>query len=118
MHTEDRAVSATGYTTAFQPVEPTPDAVHALQGWTLLEFGTAWCGVCRGTQPALQAAMGEHAAPLRHIKIADGKGYRLGRAFGVKLWPTFVLLHDGVEVARSVRPAGAAAITSLLNRAS
>jgi thioredoxin 1 len=107
-------VGSDGYTATFQAIEPTADAVRALPGWTLLEFGTAWCGVCRGTQPALQAALGEHAGPLRHVKIADGKGHRLGRAFGVKLWPTLVLLRDGAEVGRSVRPAGAAAIASLL----
>jgi len=28
----------------------------------------------------------------------------LGRAFRVKLWPTLVLLRDGQELARVVRP--------------
>lgn len=114
MQMEDHA---TGYTATFEPVEPTLDVVRALPGRTLLEFGTGWCGVCRGTQPALQAAIGEHEGPLRHIKVADGKGHRLGRAFGVKLWPTLVLLRDGVEVARRVRPVGVAAIAELLNQA-
>jgi thioredoxin 1 len=41
---------------------------------------------------------------VRHIKIEDGKGKRLGRSFGVKLWPTFVVIHDGSEVGRVVRP--------------
>jgi thioredoxin 1 len=41
---------------------------------------------------------------VRHISVEDGKGKRLGRTFGVKLWPTLVLLRDGREVARIVRP--------------
>jgi thioredoxin 1 len=31
----------------------------------------------------------------------------LGRSYRVKLWPTLVLLRDGQEVGRLVRPAGA-----------
>ncbi|WP_256659840.1 thioredoxin family protein, partial [Pseudomonas sp. LS-2] len=34
----------------------------------------------------------------------DGSGRRLGRSFGVKLWPTLVFMRDGQEVARLVRP--------------
>lgn len=113
MHAEDRS-AAGAYSATYPLTEPTIDAVKALPGWTLLEFGAAWCGVCRGTQPALQAAIAEHAGPLRHLKIADGKGHRLGRAFGVKLWPTLVLLLDGSEIARQVRPAGVAEIRTLL----
>ncbi|SET28005.1 thioredoxin 1 [Nitrosospira multiformis] len=41
---------------------------------------------------------------MRHIRIEDGKGRRLGRSFGVKLWPTLIFLKDGKEMARLVRP--------------
>lgn len=44
------------------------------------------------------------------MKIEDGRGRPLGRAFGIKLWPTLVFLRDGVEVARVVRPLDAAQI--------
>jgi thioredoxin 1 len=37
---------------------------------------------------------------VRHVKVEDGSGRRLGRSFGVKLWPTLVFLRDGREVAR------------------
>lgn len=33
-----------------------------------------------------------------------GKGRPLGRSFAVKLWPTVILLRDGQEIARAVRP--------------
>ena len=41
---------------------------------------------------------------VTHLKIEDGRGRPLGRSFGVKLWPTLVLLRDGQERARVVRP--------------
>jgi len=50
---------------------------------------------------------------VRHLNIADARG-RLGRSFGVKLWPTLVLLADGKEAARLVRPLGAGAIERAL----
>jgi thioredoxin 1 len=77
--------------------------VDALPGLVLLEFGTDWCGHCQGAQPRIREALAS-APPLQHLKIEDGPGRPLGRSFRVKLWPTLVLLRDGVEVARVVRP--------------
>jgi thioredoxin len=86
--------------------EPSRAQVDALAGPTLLEFGNAWCGYCRRAQPLIDAAFVGHEA-VRHIKIADASQRRLGRSFGVKLWPTLVFLKDGREVARVVRPTDA-----------
>ena len=94
--------------------EPAVEAVQALKGWVLLEFGTDWCPHCLGAQEDLRTAL----APLdgiQHLKIEDGPGRRLGRFFRVKLWPTLVLLKDGEEVARAVRPHGAAAVQAVLD---
>ena len=77
--------------------------VDALPGAALLEFGAAWCGVCRATAPLIASALAEHPG-VRHLKIEDGPGRPLGRSFGVKLWPTLVFLRDGRETARLVRP--------------
>jgi len=41
---------------------------------------------------------------VRLLKIEDGKGRKLGRSYGVTLWPTLIFLIDGVEVTRQVRP--------------
>jgi thioredoxin 1 len=41
---------------------------------------------------------------VRHIKVEDASGKRLGRSFDAKLWPTLIFLQDGREVARVVRP--------------
>ena len=83
--------------------EPTREEIDALPGATLLEFGTAWCGHCRAAQPLIANAFAAHPG-VRHVKVEDGSGRRLGRSFGVKLWPTLVFLRDGAERARAVRP--------------
>jgi thioredoxin 1 len=95
--------------------EPKRTEVDALAGPTLLEFGTPWCGWCRRAQPLISEALSAHPA-VRHIKIADASGRRLGRSFGVKLWPTLVFLSDGKETARLVRPDGASEIAEALAR--
>jgi len=69
----------------------------------VLEFGSPWCGYCRRAQPLIAEALADHAG-VRHIKIADASGKRLGRSFQVKLWPTLVFMRDGKEVAKLVRP--------------
>jgi thioredoxin 1 len=88
---------------SYAAAEPKRAEVDALAGPTLLEFGNAWCGHCRAAQPLIAAALGKHPR-IRHLKIADASGRRLGRSFRVKLWPTLIFLKDGKELARLVRP--------------
>lgn len=88
-------------------VEPSREQVDLLSGATVLEFGAGWCGICQATRPLFDEVFAEETERVRHIQIEDGKGKRLGRSFGVKLWPTYVFLRDGVEVARVVRPRSA-----------
>jgi thioredoxin 1 len=51
------------------------------------------------------------------MKIEDGPGRLLGRSFKVKLWPTVVVLKDGQEVARVVRPSGSRELAEALAQA-
>ena len=97
----------------YATVEPKRDEVEALEGPTLLEFGSPWCGWCRRAQPLIAEAIAKHPR-VRHIKIADASGKRLGRSFGVKLWPTLVFLKDGKEAAKLVRPEDADEIKQAL----
>ena len=98
-------------------VERAPDRaeVDAWTGPVLLDFGTNWCGWCRGAQPRIAQAMGAHPG-VRHVKVEDGSGRPLGRSFGVKLWPTLVFLRDGQEVTRLVRPGDVEAISRALEQ--
>ena len=89
--------------TDYAQTEPKREEVDALPGATLVEFGSPWCGWCRRAQPLIAQALAAHPH-VRHIKVADASGRRLGRSFGVKLWPTLVFLRDGKEVAQLVRP--------------
>lgn len=91
------------YTDHYLETEPSRSDVDAREGVQLLEFGAPWCPHCQRAQPAIEALASEHPL-LAHLKIEDGRGQPLGRSFKVKLWPTLVLLHDGQELARVVRP--------------
>ena len=95
--------------------EPARREVDALPGPTLLEFGSPWCGYCRRAQPLIAEAMAGHPR-VRHQKIADASGRRLGRSFRVKLWPTLVFLFDGKESSRLIRPADAGSIVQALDK--
>ena len=96
---------------------PDRSTVDTLPGATLLEFGTAWCGHCQRAQPLIEQALKDRA-DVAHIKVEDGPGQRLGRTFGVKLWPTLVFLKDGKEVARLVRPQGQQDVLDAVNTVS
>jgi thioredoxin 1 len=97
--------------------EPQRAAIDVLQGPAVIEFGTPWCGHCSAAQPLLAAAFAYYPL-IPHIKIEDGKRRRLGRSFGVKLWPTLVFLNNGKEIARLVRPMNSTLISEALAKIS
>ena len=88
---------------SYQPQAPDPSEVEAMAGLVLLDFGTDWCGHCIAAREPVAAWLGGHEG-MQHLRVEDGPGRRLGRAYRVKLWPTLVLLRDGREIARVVRP--------------
>jgi len=81
----------------------THEQIEGMPGAVLLEFGAEWCGYCQAAQPLIKGALANHPI-IRHLKIEDGKGKRLGRQFGVKLWPSLIFLKNGKEISRLVRP--------------
>lgn len=96
--------------------ELTRDEVDRMPGAVVLEFGASWCGICQGARPLIDQALAEQPE-LRRLWIEDGRGKVLGRTFGITLWPTLVVLRDGREVARVVRPRDLDAIRAALSAA-
>ena len=101
------------YTNTPTQPEPTAEAVQAMKGRVLLEFGTDCCPHGLGAQDAIRAVLTAHDA-TQHIKIEDGPGRKLGRHFKVKLWPTLVVLRHGEEIGRVTRPQSVQAIDEQL----
>ena len=94
--------------------QPARADIDATPGALVLDFGTNWCGFCRASWPHVEQALREFEPVVDHRMIEDGSGRKLGRSFGVKLWPTLIFLLDGVEVTRLVRPTDAASVAQAL----
>ncbi|MGI4843081.1 MAG: thioredoxin family protein [Janthinobacterium lividum] len=90
----------------YETAQPERSAVDAMPGTVVLDFGANWCGYCRAAEPLIDEALAGGRG-VRHLKVEDGPGRPLGRSFRIKLWPTVVVLKDGQEVARVVRPVSA-----------
>ena len=93
---------------------PERKTVDATPGALILEFGSNECGICKAALPLITEALKLSKVP--HVRVQDGRGKRLGRSFGIKLWPTLIMLRDGQEVARVVRPGNAEVITHALSQ--
>lgn len=98
-------------------MEPTRDEVNGWTGVTVLEFGASWCPICRAARHDIDQGLASRPG-LRHVMVEDGPGRSLGRSFRVKLWPTLVLMRDGEELGRVVRPVSEAEVTTLLSKGS
>ncbi|KZN14536.1 thioredoxin family protein [Marinomonas sp. TW1] len=91
-----------GYNKGYSEDAPDKEALEHQAGYTLVEFGAPWCAHCQTAMPVVECFMKAYPA-MPHVKVFDGKGKRLGRQFGVKLWPSLILLKDGHEIGRWVR---------------
>ena len=101
------------YTPTYTPETHSRAGLDASTGNLLLEFGSGTCSICQAAQPLIWQALAAYPE-MAHIKIEDGPGRPLGRSYRIKLWPTLVLLKNGLEVARVVRPTSAQAIADML----
>ena len=72
---------------------PPRDEIDRMTGPVLVEFGTAWCGYCQAAQKDIVPLLAKHP-DVRHVKVEDGPGRRLGRSFRVKLWPNLVFMNE------------------------
>ena len=55
--------------------EPTRQAIDALNGANLLEFGTPWCGHCQRAQPLLQSALSVQPEVAHERRPGRGAGH-------------------------------------------
>lgn len=99
--------------TPYASAQPLRADIDAMPGCVVLDFGANWCGYCRAAEPLVEQALAD-APGATHIRVEDGPGRALGRSFRIKLWPTLVMLRDGKEVARVVRPDSADAVRKAL----
>lgn len=91
------------FTPIYHEEVPTREEIDQTPGRQVVEFGANWCGHCQSLSPTVESLLSS-ANDVQHIRVADGKGKRLGRSFQVKLWPTLILIQDGEVVAQLVRP--------------
>ena len=105
--------SCMGFNPTYSEEAPSFEQVSQLAGSTIIEFGAPWCGHCIAATSAIQETLSKHR-DVTHIKLFDGKGKILGRKFKVKLWPTLILLNNGLEVGRLIRPLQAGEVNQLL----
>ena len=89
----------------YLPEEKAPgrEEIDQMTGPVLVEFGTPWCGYCQSAQRDIVTLLAKHPE-IRHVKVEDGPGRRLGRSFRVKLWPNLVFMKDGAVVRQLARP--------------
>ena len=89
----------------YLPEDKTPgrEELDQMTGPVLVEFGTPWCGYCQAAQRDIVDLLVKHPE-MRHVKVEDGPGRRLGRSFRVKLWPSLVFMKDGAVVRQLARP--------------
>ena len=89
--------------TDYSPDQPLREDLDSTSGPAVVIFGTEWCGYCIAADRYIAPALAAHPdVPVYGVE--DGPGRRLGRSYGVKLWPTVIFLRDGAEVDRAVRP--------------
>ena len=103
-------------TKPYDATQPERSAVDAMSGVVAVDFGTNWCGYCQAAEHYIAEALKDYPQ-VKHVKAEDGPGRPLGRSFRVKLWPTVVVMKDGQEVARVVRPTGAQELKDALKQA-
>ncbi len=68
--------------------------------YLLVEFWARWCGYCRMVEPVVNDLADWRAGSLKIVKVDVDAEQPLARGFMVKATPTFVLVKNGVQVAR------------------
>ncbi len=85
----------------------TPDTSAPKQVATVIKFSTTRCGPCKVIMPAYEKLAAQYTN-MRMLTVdidtygTENEGTVLGEKYKVNGVPTFVVLHEGAEVARLV----------------
>ena len=91
------------------PEQPESDVVYltdetfaeqTASGVVLVDFYTDWCGPCQVMSPAIESVAARFKGKAVVAKVNGDYSLRLINDFGVRVYPTLVLLQDGREIVR------------------
>ncbi|KKQ49285.1 MAG: Thioredoxin [candidate division TM6 bacterium GW2011_GWF2_38_10] len=68
----------------------------------IVDFSAEWCGACKASLPALNAAAQELATTHKFVTINTDDAAELAQEYGIRGIPTFIFFKDGKEVTRKV----------------
>ena len=68
-------------------------------GTVVVCFGATWCGITRRFMPKFVALKTKLSAPLAIADISDQRG-PLWDTFRIRITPSIIVFHDGLELLR------------------
>ena len=72
------------------------------KGRVLVYFYTDWCGYCKILSPVLEELSKKYIGSVTFSKIDAEEEDEIADRFGVRSFPTVILLEDGKEIAREL----------------
>lgn len=80
----------------------------------LIDFWASWCGPCKMMSPVVDAVAEEMGEKVKVCKINIDEEQNLAVKYNVMSIPTFIVLKNGEEIARSVGVQDKEEIVSML----
>ena len=68
----------------------------------LIDFWATWCGPCRMMAPVVDAIAKEKDGEVKVCKVNIDENQELAEKYGVMSIPTFVIIKNGSETARTI----------------